>query len=68
MFTIPPSVLDAVSRAMELALAHSHALSVAGFAALAGFFWIVSRLLAKRAPVTLNARLADEADQARRSS
>lgn len=68
MTTIPPSVLDAFSRAMELALAHPHALPVAGFAALAGFFWVVSRLLARRAPVTLNARLADEADAARRSS
>lgn len=52
-----------LSRAMELALAHPHALPVAGFAALAGFFWVVSRLLAKRPPVTLNARLAAEARQ-----
>lgn len=68
MTTIPPSVLDAVSRAMELALAHPHALPVASFAALAGFFWVASRLLARRVPVTLNERAAAEADQARRSS
>ncbi len=68
MFTIPPSVLDAGYRAMELAHAHPHALPVAGFAALAGFFWVVSRLLARRVPVTLNERAAAEADAARRSS
>lgn len=68
MTTIPPGVLDALSRAMELALAHPHALPVAGFAALSGVLWITSRLLAHRVPVTLNERAAAEADQARRAS
>lgn len=54
-----------LSRAMELALAHPHALPVAAFAALSGLLWIASRLLARRAPVTLNERAAAEATAAR---
>ncbi|MFL1430213.1 MULTISPECIES: hypothetical protein [unclassified Nocardiopsis] len=64
MFTIPPGVLDAVSRAIEFALAHPHH-SVAALAVLSGVLWITSRLLAKRAPVTLNERAAAEAEEAR---
>ena len=52
-------------RAVEFALAHPHALPVASFAALSGLLWIASRLLARRAPVTLNERAAAEATAAR---
>ncbi|MEU0493447.1 hypothetical protein ABZ249_29835 [Nocardiopsis sp. NPDC006139] len=64
MTTIPPGALDALSRAMELALAHPALLAAVALLLAGGFTWTFR----PAAPAEMVARQITEADQARRSS
>lgn len=64
MTTIPPSVLDAVSRAIEWTLAHPALLVAVALLLAGGFTWTFR----PAAPAEMVARQITEADQARRSS